>query len=751
MSIQKESTDNSKEITRGYEIFKSLGFKLVASRGRSPIEFGWAHKDFKTSPIETVLQSGNYAIILTDEDLVIDVDPRNFENGDDPLVRLVNSIGELTTLAVLTGANGLHIYLKKNKDIPIYNTLSKYPGLEFKTKGSVVTGPGSIHHKTKILYKFYDSDIMYINKANSKLIEQIQRPEHQKEVASTVGEINTKFAKSEFELWLKTEAKISVQGDSGDKTAYNVACRGKALGVSKKVCLQSMLKLWNPKCLPPWEVSDLSEKVNNAYRYADFELGVDSPETIYGEYTKANKELNENEAKWLSNKNGTLKKCTANLINLLKTTNVFNGLFSYNTFDNTIRLNTKKEWQHLDVTTVTEEFVTEAKFLISSRFYLEFTSVQIYEAISYVAKDDSFNPVVDYLKDLTWDGVERVKSWLIDYLHVEDSAYHQQCGLITLVGAVKRACSPGSKHDTLLILEGEQGIGKSTVCSILGLEWAGEISINPKERDTIDAMQGLWIIEYSELDGFNVASAQSMKSFLSTTHDKVRLAYARRAVSYPRQCIFIGTTNSLGEGYLRDSTGARRYLPVVCPKQIDTVKFKEDVHQLWAEAYKMHLDGVKNYLDTEDLIEAQKKSTNLRQEIDIWLDTIEKYVEARYKSDLRNYNAVSVVTVLDVLLDCLGISIGSATATHKRRVQNILVAHCNFTSGIYWCPLRKRATRGYRKLNEDDLRRIKDEKERKDKANKKIQEAVDHQLKLDKILQLEQVHELPIEDVKIEY
>lgn len=256
------------------------------------------------------------------------------------------------------------------------------------------------------------------------------------------------------------------------------------------------------------------------------------------------------------------------------------------------------------------------------------------------ARENGFHPIREYLEGVAWDGVERIDRLFVDYLGTEDNVYTRQVARLMMVAAVARVFEPGCKWDHAVILEGAQGVGKSTFIRILGRNWSVELDGNFHDaKSMVEKLQGGWIVELPELTGFAKSEVQDIKAFISRQFDKVRLAYEARAQAFPRQSILIGSTNS-GE-YLRDATGGRRFLPIECHvKAIDTARFRKDVDQYWAEAMSvyrsMHAEldstesGLHLYLSGEALAYASGLQESRRVEtaedgivgrIMCWLDT----------------------------------------------------------------------------------------------------------------------------------
>jgi hypothetical protein len=210
-------------------------------------------------------------------------------------------------------------------------------------------------------------------------------------------------------------------------------------------------------------------------------------------------------------------------------------------------------------------------------------------AIDLSSQDHTFHPIRQMLDQTTWDGKKRAETLFIDYLGADDTSYHRQTCLLFLLAAVTRVFEPGHKFDSVPIIEGAQGLGKSTFVRILGLDWATELNCDISDpQKVIESLQGSWIVEIGELSAMARHEVNEMKSFVTRLADKARLPYAKRATVLPRQCVFIGSTND--KEYLRDSTGNRRWWPIVCNREeeIDLPKLRREVLQVWAEVLVMY-------------------------------------------------------------------------------------------------------------------------------------------------------------------
>ncbi|MFK7669875.1 VapE domain-containing protein [Pseudomonas lundensis] len=218
---------------------------------------------------------------------------------------------------------------------------------------------------------------------------------------------------------------------------------------------------------------------------------------------------------------------------------------------------------------------------LAQQYNLQVKASSVIEAVSVVAHDHSFHPVRNYLNKLEWDRVPRLDTWLNTVMGVAQSGYSAKVGKRWMISAVARVMRPGCKADSVMILEGGQGEGKSTAMSILGGDWFMDTPFALGDKDGFQAIRGKWIIELGELDSFNKAESTKAKQFFSASTDTYRESYGRRTNDVPRQCVFVGTTNQ--DEYLKDATGNRRYWPVACTK-VDLEQLREIRDQLWAEA-----------------------------------------------------------------------------------------------------------------------------------------------------------------------
>lgn len=233
----------------------------------------------------------------------------------------------------------------------------------------------------------------------------------------------------------------------------------------------------------------------------------------------------------------------------------------------------------------------------------------INDALILCAAKNRFNPVVDYLGGLNWDGMKRLDTLFIDFLGAADTPYTRAVTRKSFIAAVARAMSPGVKYDTMPVLTGAQGLGKTTLIQKMGRDWFTNSIESFEGKEAAELLQGRWIVEIGEMSAYNKSDLNTIKGFLSRTDDQYRAAYARKTETHERRCVFFGTSNR--SDYLRDPTGGRRFLPVDVgiqqPIKSVFTDLDGEVDQLWAEAVINWRLGEALFLSGDLLAEAKRQ------------------------------------------------------------------------------------------------------------------------------------------------
>ena len=349
---------------------------------------------------------------------------------------------------------------------------------------------------------------------------------------------------------------------------------------------------------------------------------------------EASDEFSE-DTEWTKNlrilpRSGLLENSVWNLNLILENDPDFAG-FAFNEMANRIQVIGTLPWERPEGNSFWRDADSaQMKSLIDIR-YGEFSTRNYDISFTKVADDRHFHPVRDYLNALPkWDGIPRVEDLFIKYLQADDTPYVRAVTRKTFAAAVARVMEPGIKFDCVPVLDGNQGIGKSSIVKDLVTPEYYSESLSLTDMDDksgAEKLQGFWVAEIGELAGMKKADIEKVKSFLSTSDDKYRPSYGKVVESHPRQCVIIGTVN--GErGYLRDITGNRRFWIVKVHQTEQKKKWsftKEFRDQFWAEAKHVWESGEKLYLEGDILAESEKAQKSA-MEVDERVGMVEEYL-----------------------------------------------------------------------------------------------------------------------------
>lgn len=333
-------------------------------------------------------------------------------------------------------------------------------------------------------------------------------------------------------------------------------------------------------------------------------------------------------------------------------------------------------------------------------YNVEFTTQHVEDALSALCRANPYNPVIEYLDSLEWDGVERLDRWLTVYLSAEDTEYTRAVGRLWMMAAVARIKVPGIKFDSVPIIEGPQGTQKSTAFKVLGGAWFSDSNLGDvKDKDAAILLSNVWIQELAELATMRRSDVGELKAFFSRATDRFRAPFERRPSNHPRSCVFVATDNAGKErGYLQDETGNRRMWPVKTGK-INLVDLKRDRDQLWAEAVVKWVEAIKP-LSPEDHYRAIELPQSLwataaeeqkaRLLVDPWVDQVKPWLDDPFHEreadnrlfDGRRYGDIIEPYMTDSTLDkihsrvimaeCLHIPPGSQTKEHGRKLRAVM-------------------------------------------------------------------------------
>lgn len=310
------------------------------------------------------------------------------------------------------------------------------------------------------------------------------------------------------------------------------------------------------------------------------------------------------------------------------------GVFAWDAFKLRVMLMMPPPWEdrnsHWEPRAVQDRDFSEAVMWLEQRHMTPKAS-NIVAVIQTIAEHNTFDRLTEYLESLKWDGTPRLKTFLPYYFGCDPSVYAEEIGKNWLVSSVARGLKPGCKVDTMPILEGPQGLNKSTaVKALYGAEFFSDNLSDIGTKDAMMEMQGVWGLEVAEMHRFSAAETNAVKKFLSRDVDRFRPPYGRSVIDAPRRVVMTGTINPEGNPYLRDPTGARRFWPVTCGRiDIDALAFDRD--QLWAEAVHVFRAGSKWWVNRDDIdvMSAVEAEQEKRTDVDVWVDMITPFVSGR--------------------------------------------------------------------------------------------------------------------------
>ena len=291
----------------------------------------------------------------------------------------------------------------------------------------------------------------------------------------------------------------------------------------------------------------------------------------------------------LNKKTGECEPTIANALLIMLNDPALKGAIAYDTFAEAPKLRKDVPWRPKgSVVTTGKGTGWEDWDEAGLRWYMQtrwkFKSENdLRNALEMCFRANSYHPVREYLNGLVWDGKERLDTMFIDLMGADDTAFVRTATRKWMCGAVARVMVPGIKFDQAIVLNSkQQGLGKSSFSRILSRGWYSDSAVNMNDKDGYAVLHGNWIIELAELASTKRSDVETVKTFLSKCEDTYRPAYARRVATFPRQCVFYGTTNE--QEYLKDRTGNRRFWTITVDHLMDQQELENVADQLWAEA-----------------------------------------------------------------------------------------------------------------------------------------------------------------------
>lgn len=356
-------------------------------------------------------------------------------------------------------------------------------------------------------------------------------------------------------------------------------------------------------------------------------LGVDSP---------VKSASNSDSAAWLADlsvnrKTGEADATLANATLILRNDPALKDSFGLNTFRGLPCAKRDLPWRKGAKNTLWQD-ADDANLLLYMEKRWKFVGDRkVANAWTVVLKENAYHEVQDYLRGLTWDGTERLDTLLVRYMGAEDTPYTRAVTRKWMCGAVKRAMEPGCKFDAMLVLVGTQGIGKSRLGFLLSKGWFTDSLTRMDGKEAYEGLRGAWIVEVAELAAAKRSEQEAQKKFISAQADFYRPAYGKNITEFPRQCVFLGSTNDSEP--LKDNTGGRRYWPVICAgvNRGQHIGLEQEVDQLWAEAVTRYKAGESLWLNDEKIAEEAEgvQAMLTIQDEDEWYGMVEEFLDIK--------------------------------------------------------------------------------------------------------------------------
>ncbi len=662
------------------------------SIGKHPVARDWQKR--ASSDVDTVREAfrghrGNVGIMMGSRFVVFDVD------GDEGY-RSIESLGPLPeTMTSRSGSGGEHrvfAYAPHQNPGDVTNR-RVLPGLDVKTRsGQIVVAPSM--HRSGQRYRWTTPvmpavlpDWLYDRIKKTKYAPVVSLP------GTSSGDLCDRAKK------YMAKVPPAIEGAGGDTQTF-AAARSLAGWVLKGLSQSDAWSLfcdYNRRCDPPWDEARLRRKFDQGLsaesvpqipdrpRVTNIHGGPvaspdypippddsDAPPNETPEPTPSTPPTTDWRARmlWETTSRGTSKasKHTENAIVVLRYHPAWAGKVRLDTHAQNVTV-CDPPWHESDRPDASDEerpWTDQDSVRLSAwirrEMYIDMSVADCDRAVGVAAESQTYHPVRDWMDSLTWDNTFRLDTWLATYLGTPQSDYAAAVGRWWMIAAVARTYEPGCKADNVLILEGPQGLKKSSALRVLASpRWFSDTPLDLQSKDAYLGLQGRLVVELAELDSLKRADATRAKAFFSSECDVFRPPYGRRTVRVPRGCVFAGSTNQAT--YLQDRTGNRRFWPVACTL-IDLDALVRDREQLWAEAVWHFREGAHWWPDTAAELAVCEGEQAPRAEGDEWEATVKSYL-ARPRADAS-------VTIGELLSEAVRLPVSDWSRSEQMRIVSIL-------------------------------------------------------------------------------
>lgn len=602
------------------------GFK-VATTDEDEIDGAWEHRPALNVGIATGSMSGGLIVID------LDVHEERGEDGADALWEWEREHGELPeTVSAKTGSGGVHLYYQANT--PISSSVNTALGVDVRAEGGYVVAPPSVHPSGQPYAWDNSPDDFGIAPADERVLEFV------------------KFVQG-GDLKRKVKFKLPKEIKEGcrNTTLHKYGSSMQSRGFSDAEIYAGLVGANIAACKPPLPQEDV-EKIFRS---------------VIG-YEKGNGRPQAEDADFIRNKDDVIVQRAFNCVMAIRKDESLSGRFGYDESAYTKTLRCPLPWDRSDC--VRE--VRDSDY-INLHCYLErkwgLTKKQnAIDALVSECERNRYDPVRSWLEGLEWDGTPRMDMLLPAALGADPNDYNVAVTRAFMFGAIARAMEPGVKFDYVMVLKGDQGLGKSTFLKNMSPSdrWYLE-NLDTVEGDAaVEKIRGKWIVEMAELMATkSMRGVESIKAFVTTRNDTIRPKYGRETEQRPRRCVIVGTTNS--GHFLTDRTGNRRFLPVECgvyPPAIDVfdeASMREYAAQAWAEAMERYRSGDYSLTMPRDLEPEIERVREAYTEDDPRVGIIQRYLDTK---QANTTNAVLLrVCAHELVADCLADEIGGLRET----------------------------------------------------------------------------------------
>lgn len=356
----------------------------------------------------------------------------------------------------------------------------------------------------------------------------------------------------------------------------------------------------------------------------------------------------------IRNEDGAPRSVRENIVLALQSIPVVRGKIAFNEFTNDIIKLADMPWGSPAGKWTEVDELLMGEWLVRQHGLPSMPRTTLEEGMRMVATRNQYHPVREYLGRVAWDKTPRLNEWLIravvgepEKLRKRQRQYLRRVGAWFLMGMTARAMRPGCKFDYMPILEGPQGMRKSTVLNVLAGDWFADTGFVLGDKDSLQMLQGRWLYEISELDAMARAEVTKIKAFIASRLDWYRASFDKRPREYPRQLVFAGTTNE--HQYLIDGTGNRRFWPIDVTRIIDTEYVASVRDQLFAEAWHRVQQGEQFFPTQREELELFLPEQNARMiESPIetrLLDYLVNNAEGMLKNQIQIVNALAGIQI----------------------------------------------------------------------------------------------------------